>query len=61
MKKKKRKTRLVNYHPEDEIFEEKTCYICNKKITISQRFYDIGKKDGVELYRHCKCKTKGIK
>lgn len=60
-KKKKRKTSLVNYHPEDVIFEDKVCYICNKKITKTQKFYDIGKKDGIELYRHIKCKTRKIK
>ena len=62
MKKKKRKTYLTNYHPEDQVFEPKTCYICLKEITSIQRFYSIGKdKNGIELYRHCKCKPRSIK
>ena len=39
-------------HPDDII-----CYICNKRIKKSQRYYAIGKnKQGFELYRHLKCK-----
>jgi len=58
---KKRKTSLVNYDPASKPFTEKVCYICNKKITKTQRFYGIGKKDGIELYRHQKCKTRDYK
>ena len=32
------------------------CYVCNKKIKETQRYYAIGKKDEIELYRHIKCK-----
>lgn len=61
-RKKKRKTSLVNYHPENQIWEDKICYVCNKEIIQCQRFYAIGKnKKGIELYRHQKCKAKDYK
>lgn len=42
---------------------KKFCYVCNKIILPTQRFYDIGKNKttGKELYRHLKCKPKDYK
>ena len=62
MKSKKKKTKKLTFPISDgTISEMKVCYICEKKIKETQRYYAIGQKDGVELYRHLKCKARDYK
>ena len=55
---KKRKKIKIDQLNDNDI---KFCYICNKKIKTFD-YYSIGKdKNGIQLYRHRKCKpTRGI-
>jgi len=54
MKNKTKKKKII-------IKKELFCYVCKKKIKETQLYYDIGKdKDGKELFRHKRCKPKGI-
>jgi hypothetical protein len=62
MKLKKKNTKNLNFPIGDiAIKKDKVCYVCGKKIKETQRYYAIGQKDGVELYRHQKCKARDYK
>lgn len=52
------KKKIKNASQDGDGMIKKFCYVCEKEIKPSQRYYAIGKdKNGVEFYRHRKCKS----
>jgi len=63
MKKKKNQKKTIQNCQIGDGTIKKYCYVCNKEIRSTQRYYGIGKdkKTGKELYRHLKCRASDYK